>query len=217
MTEAVLFDFDGVIADTMPYHVKAWNTVFSKYDVKIDWSEVSAHEGRMAEDIGARLARQKGLSLSEAELDELTRFKRRAYREVTEAKLFPGVEDAIAFLKSQSKKVALVTGSILPNILPVVGEDFLDNFDAVVTGNSVTNTKPHPEPYLTASKKLGVEPAQCLVIENAPMGILSAKRAGMYCVAVQTTIQDNLYLKEADLIVKDILSIPLEQLLNGKQ
>lgn len=217
MIEAVLFDFDGVIADTMSYHVKAWNKVFSKYNVQIDWIDVCLHEGRMAEDIGVRLAKQKGLLLSESDLEALTRNKRSTYREITRATIYAGVVDAIALLKRKSKKVALVTGSILPNITPVVGEDFLDNFDAIVTGDSVKNTKPHPEPYLTASQKLGVEPKNCLVIENAPMGIQAAKQAGMYCVAVQTTIQDNLHLKEADLIVKDIFSIPFEELLNGKR
>ena len=105
------------------------------------------------------------------------------------------------------------SGSILKNIEPVVGNDFLHNFDVIVTGDQVTHTKPHPEPYLTAAQKLTVKPDECIVIENAPSGITAAKQAGMYCIAVKTTIQDEQYLKNADLIVEDISEIAIEKLL----
>jgi beta-phosphoglucomutase len=110
-------------------------------------------------------------------------------------------------------KKALVTGSILKNIEPIVGNGFLHNFNVIVTGDQVTHTKPHPEPYLTAAQQLAVKPDECIVIENAPSGIEAAKKAGMYCIAVKTTIQDEQYLKEADLIVEDISKLPIEKLL----
>ncbi|MFZ5517845.1 MAG: HAD family hydrolase [Candidatus Zhuqueibacterota bacterium] len=216
MIEAVLFDFDGVIADTMTYHVQAWNLAFSRYNVAIHWLDVCQLEGKMAEEIGVSLAEQKGLSLKKPELLELARNKREFYRKVTRATIYPGVEDMLAFLKRRTKKVALVTGSTLPNIIPVVGENFLENFDTIVTGDAVSRTKPDPEPFLKASRELHVTPAQCLVIENAPLGIRAARSAGMYCVAVQTTIEDTALLREADLIVNDLQSVPIERLLNGR-
>jgi len=116
-------------------------------------------------------------------------------------------------LKRTSIKKALVTGSILKNILPVVGKDFLRNFEIIITGDQVTHTKPHPEPYLTAAEKLNVKPNECIVIENAPSGITAAKQAGMFCIALKTTIQNEQYLKEADLIVADVSQVPIEKLL----
>jgi len=215
--EAVLFDFDGVIADTLTYHVQAWNLVFARYNVTIQWLDVCQLEGKMAEEIGVALAEQKGLSLPPNERDELARRKREFYRKVTRATIYPGVDDLLNFLKRQSKKTALVTGSILTNIAPVVGEKFLENFDVIVTGDAVSRTKPDPEPYLQAASKLEVQPRHCLVIENAPLGIRAARSAGMYCVAVQTTIEDSALLSEANLVVKDVGSIPIERLLNGEK
>jgi len=70
----------------------------------------------------------------------------------------------------------------------------------VVTGDSVKKGKPHPEPYLKAASVLGLRPKQCLVVENAPFGIASAKKAGMFCIAITTSLPRD-YLKQADIIV----------------
>jgi len=212
--KAVLFDFDGVIADTLTYHVQAWQQVFEKYKLKISPQDIYLLEGRIAEDICRLMAKQKGLSLDAATVREITRQKRAIYRQITRAAVYPDTRRLIEYLNQTSVKKALVTGSILKNIEPVTGTDFLKNFDVIVTGDQVAHTKPHPEPYLLAAKRLAVKPEECIVIENAPSGITAAKRAGMYCIAVKTTIQDEQYLKEADLIVEAISKIPMEKLLN---
>jgi beta-phosphoglucomutase len=80
--------------------------------------------------------------------------------------------------------------------------DFLSRFSVVVTRETVTNTKPHPEPYLKASGTLGVKPSMCLAVENAPLGIKSAKSAEMLCVAICTTLEGE-NLEEADIVVQD--------------
>ncbi len=212
--KAVLFDFDGVIADTLTYHVMAWQQVFESHGVHIAAEDVYLLEGQLAEQIGRQLARQKGLSLDESTLTEMVRQKREIYNQITQAKIYPNSRKAIEFLKQNLIKIGLVTGAIRKNIEPVTGKEFLALFDTIVTGNEVENTKPHPEPYLSAAKKLEVEPKNCLVIENAPLGIRAAKMASMFCVAVKTTIRDNNYLKEADWIFDDISQVPWEQWLS---
>jgi beta-phosphoglucomutase len=212
--KAVLFDFDGVIADTLTYHVQAWQQVFADYGVEILAEDVFLLEGQLAEEIGRQLAQQKGLSLDAIILKEMVQRKRAIYNQITQATVYPASRKLIEYLKANSIKIALVTGAIRQNIEPVTGKEFLTNFDAIITGNDVANTKPHPEPYLTAAQKLNVQPHECLVIENAPLGIRAAKLAEMFCVAVKTTIKDESYLKEADLIVADMAKVPIEKLLS---
>lgn len=212
--KAVLFDFDGVIANTLTYHVQAWQQVFAEYDVKILAEDVCLLEGQLAEEIGRQLAQQKGLALDDLRLEKMVQQKRAIYNRITRATVYPAARKLIEYFKANSIKIALVTGAIRQNIEPVTGKEFLKNFDVIITGNEVANTKPHPEPYLTAAKKLNVLPSECIVIENAPMGIRAAKLAGMFCVALKTTIKNETYLKEADLIVEDMTEVPIKKFLS---
>ena len=210
--KAVLFDFDGVIADTMKYHVKAWQKAFADYKIEITPEDIYFQEGQMADLIARHLVREKGLSLTDQEIDHLKKNKRAIYRDITKARIYSDTKILIDLLKELSVKFGIVTGSMLPNIRIVTGDKFLENFDCIVTGDSVTKNKPYPEPYLTGAKKLGVRPEQCVVVENAPLGIKAAKAAGMFCIAVKTTIKNEKYLKEADLIVEDMSMIPVENI-----
>lgn len=210
--KAILFDFDGVVADTLDYHVEAWQDVFDEYHVTIFPQDVYLLEGRIAEDICKLIAEKKGLSFNYSTIKRMTAQKRKIYNQITQAKVYPETQKLIEDLERTELKKALVTGSILKNIEPVVGRNFLSYFDVIVTGSDVKNTKPHPEPFLTAALKLGIDPQNCVVIENAPSGIKSAKQAGMFCIAIKTTIKDEIYLKEADLILDDISKISLQDL-----
>lgn len=212
--KAVLFDFDGVIANTLTYHVQAWQQVFADHGVTILSEDVCMLEGQLAEAIGRQLAVQKGLSLDESMLHEMVQIKRTIYNQITQATVYPASRKLIEQLKKNAIKIALVTGAIRQNIESVTGKEFLTNFDAIIMGNEVANTKPHPEPYLAAAKKLNVPPSECLVIENAPLGIRAARLAGMYCIAVKTTIKDERLLQEADVIVEEIADVTIEKLLS---
>ncbi|MBC8183643.1 HAD family phosphatase [candidate division KSB1 bacterium] len=210
--KAVLFDFDGVIAGTLPYHVQAWQKAFADYKIKILPDDIYYREGQIANSIAADIAIEKGLNLDEHELDAIVKNKRQIFNNITKAQVYPGTKKIVEQLHKMSVKIGIVTGSILFNVSVITGEKFLDKFGAIVTGDSVVNNKPHPEPFLTGAKKLGVKPEECVVIENAPLGIKAAKAAGMYCVAVKTTIKDEKYLQEADLIVEDMGKIPISKI-----
>jgi beta-phosphoglucomutase len=102
--------------------------------------------------------------------------------------------------------MAVVTGGYRDRVSQIVNEYFDGYFSAVVTSDDVKRTKPFPEPYLKGATLLGVRPAQCLVIENAPIGIQAAKKAGMKVLAVTTTLTKD-YLHEADFIADGFVEI----------
>ncbi|KKM03430.1 hypothetical protein LCGC14_1774540, partial [marine sediment metagenome] len=99
--------------------------------------------------------------------------------------------------------LALVTGTRLEVVKKVLQMGLDDVFKIVITGEMVSNGKPDPEPYLKAVNELGVNKKDCLVVENAPAGIASAKNAGLTCFAVQTSLPGE-YLKDADKIFQSI-------------
>jgi len=212
LLKAVLFDFDGVIANTLDYHVQAWQTVFSPYNINISPMDIAPEEGATSFVISQRIAEKKQLHFSLELLELLAKQKRKLYGAITKATIYPEILEFINKLKNKSLKLGLVTGSIMESILSVVDNNFLQNFQVIITSEYVLKNKPHPEPYLAAAQKLNVQPAECLVIENAPLGIKAAKQAGMKCTAVRKTIHDDSLLSQADQIVDDVSLINIDLL-----
>jgi len=210
MKKAILFDLDGVLLDSMPYHVKAWQEIFAQYDVKIEPDEIYFREGTRTADLAKYLAISHQLELSENELTELVQQKSKRYNEITKAGVVPGVPELLEELKQRSVFKAIVTSTFLENLLRVMPEEIFQKFDVVITGSDVINGKPHPEPYLKAASKLGLKPSECVVVENAKIGVQSANAAEMFCIGLTST-QTKKQLKSANKIVPDIETI-IEQL-----
>ena len=206
MIGGFLFDFDGVLVNSMPFHIQAWQEEFSRYGVQIDPVDVYLREGSRAGAIGRALVEKAGLNLSDEQLAALIRRKRDIYRRITRAGLMPGAKELLSELKQRGLKIGMVTGSIWENIHTVLDDQTIAVFDAVVTGRDVSHGKPHPEPYQIGVARLGLAPADCVVVENAPFGIESAKKAGLFCVAVTSTL-DASKLTEADLVFPDLTKI----------
>ena len=109
-------------------------------------------------------------------------------------------------LKKKLIKTAIITGANRARLDELLAGHLKGFFEIAVTSDDVTNTKPFPEPYLKGAALLKLSPADCLVIENAPLGIRSAKEAGMTVIAVRTTLPDK-YLRQADYIVDDLIGV----------
>jgi len=101
---------------------------------------------------------------------------------------YPGVEAFIRQLQVRRVPIAMVTTGLADRVKQSVPRGFLEQFGAVVTGDETSEGKPSPAPYRLGAKRLGVPPEACIVVENAPLGIESAKRAGTYCIALCTTL-----------------------------
>jgi len=206
MKKAVLFDLDGVLLDSMPYHVRAWQEVFGRYGAQIEPDEIYSREGSRTADMARMVAENHGLDLSETELTQLIQEKSMLYNELSRAEIIAGVVELIEELKRRRMWIAIVTSTFRENLLRVMPAGLVQQFDVIITGGDVHNGKPHPEPYLKAAEKLGLSPDDCVVVENAELGIASGKAAGMFCIGVTST-QTEEQLKQADLIVPDLVAI----------
>jgi len=132
---------------------------------------------------------------------ELVRKKEKYYLNNHHFTLYPGVESLVDRLRFKNIRMAVVTAGLIERLKASVPSGFLEKFNAIVTGEDTKEGKPSPAPYIRGAEKLGVSLKDCIVIENAPLGIESAKKAGAYCIALCTTLSRN-YLNGADEVVR---------------
>lgn len=198
MIKALLFDFDGVLAETWPYHFAAWQQVLVPEGIVPDELTFRLSEGAPTYKICQALARHCGPEFSEAEARDYARKKNEVFQSISRAQVYPGIKEMFDWAKAHGIKIGLVTGTIMKNLQVVLG-DLLHEFDTIITSEDTRNGKPDPEPYLKAAAHLQIAPSECLVVENAPLGIQSAKAAGAICVALTTTLPGE-HLQVADVI-----------------
>ena len=210
MIRGVLFDLDGVIVDTLHYHYLAWKHMFQKHGGTVSEHTVLLHEGRNSREILPILMQETGVSIPAGQQSQFIEEKRAYYRGIVQVKQYPKAFEVIDELRGRGYKVALVTACALKNMQHSLSAEQQAHFDFIITGDEVPRAKPFPDPYITAAHHLGFKPEQCLVVENAPLGIEAARNAGMYCVAIETTLGKE-YLVSADCILQnlsELLSIP---------
>jgi beta-phosphoglucomutase len=211
MIRGVLFDLDGVIVDTLHYHYLAWKHMFGSLGGEVSERTVLLHEGRNSREILPILMQESGVSIPADQQAGFIEEKRAYYRSIVQVRHYPGAFETIDRLKQRGYRVALVTACALKNMQHSLSSEQQAHFDFIITGDEVPRAKPFPDPYLTAARQIEVKPEECMVVENAPLGIEAAKNAGMYCVAIQTTLGKE-YLAAADCIlqsIRDLLDLPL--------
>lgn len=201
--KTVLFDFDGVIGKTMNDNYLAWEFAFQTYGLGIEKEAYFLIEGFNAKKVAEHFLADKAVP---GFIDELVKLKEDYYLEHCVFKFYDGVEVVVKGLKDKGYCLGLVSGANSKRLKRSVGEGFLKFFDVIVTGDRVNNCKPHPEPYLSAAAFLSCAPEECAVVENAPMGIESAKAAGMYCIAISSTL-DKRHLSRADLVIDSFMDL----------
>ncbi|MBU1935964.1 HAD family phosphatase [bacterium] len=196
---AVLFDLDGVLIDSMPHHISAWQQVLGEIGIQIDSLYIRLHEGEKAEATVGRLLQEHGMEMSDNDLAQLIERKRALYRKTAPQGLIPGARYTVEKMKEAGIRCAIVTGSVRANMTSVLSDDDIALFNPVITAEMYTRGKPHPEPYLKALEEMKLAASDCLVVENAPRGIQSAKAAGIKVAALTVTLPRK-YLSEADVI-----------------
>ncbi|MEE8190552.1 MAG: HAD family phosphatase [Candidatus Scalindua sediminis] len=200
---SVIFDMDGVIVDGMPYHIESWKKALSTVGITVTDLEIYLMEGMTGEETIKELINKKKKSLSDESIRSVLKLKRKIFNDIFTVKLMKGSKELLLELHRLDYRLALVTGTRLEVVKKVLQMGLDNVFKIVITGEMVSNGKPNPEPYLKAVNELGVNKEDCLVVENAPAGITSAKNAGLTCFAVQTSLPGE-YLKDADKIFQSI-------------
>jgi len=203
---AIIFDMDGVIIDSMPYHFLAWYEALRPYGARVSCFDVYSKEGENWEKTLTGLLRKAKISPSPGLLKEIFLKRKKIFKGYFKRFIFQGAEDFLACLKGQGYTLGLVTGSPLPEVNKILPLRIRSLFDSLVAGNQVKRGKPHPEPYLKCAKSIGLKPGECVVVENAPFGIESAKKAGMFCIALATSLPKE-YLSKADIVAESLSDI----------
>ena len=193
----------------MEQHLEAWQHAFRRFNINIRQSDLYQLEGRGVKFVVENLADKYGLDAKFK--PQIIKEKVAYYEKIFHAEFYDGIYTVLDVLKKKFIKMAVVTGGYRDRVTRIINEYFEGYFSVLITSDDVINTKPYPEPYLKGAKLLGFEPEQCLVIENAPMGIQSAKKAGMKVLAITTTLTKS-HLQKADLIVDSFKEI--EEYLN---
>ncbi len=200
---AALFDMDGVITDTMPLHFEAWKRALERAGIGIEKMDVYLREGMTSTAMARDIAKAKGKELSDADIEKIVAEKTEIFNGLVadKARAYDGVRETLKMLRNNGIGVALVTGSKRGSVEKVLKKVGLEGaFDVIVGAEDVENGKPGPEPYLTAMRKLDMPALNCVVVENAPLGIKSARAAKAgYVIAVATTLPSS-YLQEADAV-----------------
>ena len=182
--DALLFDCDGTLADTMPAHYRAWLHVTGAHGIAFDENRFYGLGGRPTRDILATLAREAGIEL---DLDHGVKQKEAAF--LAQLDRVEAIDPVIDVVRRSRGRVpmAVVTGghrAVCTRILEHVG--IADAFDTLVASEDTSRHKPEPEPFLEAARRLGARPQRCVVWEDSDLGIEAARRAGMEWIDVRS-------------------------------
>lgn len=211
LLKALIFDMDGVLVDSMPYHAAAWKKTFLDFGMEIRAEDVYAIEGSNPKNGLHILIRKSKKDPDAFDFEEITERYRQEFKQNFKLKAFEGMKEGLEVLKERFL-LSVVSGSDCLIVHGILDELFPGLFDVVVTGDDVLRSKPFPDPYLQAVKLLSVKKEECTVIENAILGVEAAKRAGLYCIGIPTYLECK-DLDHADLIVEDHEKL-LQYLLN---
>lgn len=210
MFKAGIFDVDGVLVDTVPLHFKAWQKMFSEYGIEFSFEDYKAKVDGIPRIDGARAI----LPESEASKLEAAAARKQTYfLELVEKEEIIKYDSSINLvkeLKGYSIKIAFASSSKnCKTILKKTG--IIDLADAVIDGNDITRGKPDPQIFQIAAKRLNVSYKECVVFEDAVLGVEAAINGEMICIGVDR-YNNHSRLAKANLVVSDLSEVNLQKL-----
>ena len=206
---AVLFDMDGVLFDSMPYHADAWSRVMTDAGFNFSREDVYMNEGRTGADtINTASLAQFGKPATAELIDQLCKAKCAIFDTYPPTPRMPFAIELVQKVKACGLTPMIVTGSGTPTLLDRIQENFPGLFDEnhIVTSFNVKRGKPYPDPYLLALEKGGFKTNEAIVVENAPLGVTAGVAAGLFTIAANTgpLKEDVLYNAGANLVFPSI-------------
>lgn len=188
MINAVMFDFDGVVVNSEPVHLRSFRDIFGPLGIRINTKRwYRDFTGKGSRYIITQLLKEKGLDYN---VDEWLAKRKQKYHEyIAQGKLKPikGIKKFLILLRKKGIKTAIVSGGHGENVKAALEKTGLNKyFDTIIALEDVTNGKPAPDGFLLAAQKLMVRPEDCIAIEDSPAGVQSAKAAGMILVCMKS-------------------------------
>ncbi|MBK7132976.1 MAG: HAD-IA family hydrolase [Bacteroidales bacterium] len=212
MIKGVLFDMDGVLVDSESYISLAAILMFKEMGVIVSPEDFKPFTGMGENRYIGGVAEKHGIVVN---IEKVKARTYQIYEELVKGKLYPlpGSHEFVAKCRSKGFKLALATSADRIKMEVNLREIGLSSgtFNSIITGLDVEKKKPAPDIYIKAAKSIGLEPNECLVVEDAVSGVKAGKAAGCKCLAVTTSF-DAAALSEADWICESLLEVPDEVL-----
>jgi beta-phosphoglucomutase family hydrolase len=189
--KGLIFDLDGTLANTMPWHYQAWKKACLRFGIVMDTDFLQAHTGAPGWIIAEDIIEQNGMT-GKVSVEDIMQVKLEEFIAI-QHKVTP-IEPVIALVQKYYGKMPMSVGTgghreAVEKTLEIVG--IRQYFDIIVTANDVKIHKPHPETFLKCAELMNVPPADCEVFEDGDLGIEAAKRAGMIATDVRTWYDSN--------------------------
>lgn len=185
----LLFDMDGVLVDSMQCHVQSWQKALLDFGLEVKTDDLFHLGGVSFVDTIKILSNKYNKNFSDDDLHNIHKLKLKYFDENYHITVFDGIIDYLNLLKEKGFRICIVSGAIRDVVDRVVSENFKGMFEFTISEDDVENGKPNPEPYLMARDKFGVSSDECLVVEDSPSGILSAKAGGIKVFGITTTLK----------------------------
>ena len=210
LPKGVIFDMDGVLLDSEPFIIKAAMMMFAERGLKVQPEDFHPFTGTGEDRFLGGVAEKYNFDF------DIDRDKKRTYDiylDIIKGNLQPlaGVGEFIKLCKDKGKKIAVASSADLRKVKGNLEQIQIppETFDAVLAGDDVEHKKPSPDIFILAAERIGLEPTQCLVIEDAPSGIQAGKAAGARCLAITSSFSVE-QLKAADFFAADLSEVPDE-------
>ncbi len=213
--QALIFDFDGLIIDTETPDYQSWQEIYREHGCEFPlekWASIVG--GTASSDFDPYVYLEK-ISSKPVDREAIWVKRRKRDVELIEAQpILPGVQEYLADARRLGLKVGVASSSPESWVMGHLTRlGLIEKFDCVCTADDVEKTKPDPALFLATAEGLKVSPAHAIVFEDSPNGVLGAKRAGMFVVAVPNPFTAKLSLDEANLILPSLADLPLDDLL----
>ena len=217
MIRGIIFDFDGLIVDTEWPVYQSWVEIFDFFGVELpfdQWATIIGTSSHEHFDPFDMIERQVGQTLDRQNL--LEKRRARELEMVADQPILPGVEEILRNAKVLNLKLGIASSSdrdwVAGNLARL---GLLEYFDVIHTSDDVERTKPDPSLYQLALQSLGLSPIEAIVLEDSPNGVIAAKDAGIFTIAVPNPLTASLNLDRADMVLESLAELSLVDLIQA--
>lgn len=204
MYKAVIFDLDGVLVDSQPFHFVVDQAVLAKNGVFVPLEVVHGYAGMANQNRFVKYKNDFSITTSVEELIQTHIETIAELLDKSDLSVVDGIPELLSMLKQKGFKISVASSSSYDFIYKMLDKlGIRDYFDPVISGEDMKNSKPAPDIFLHAARVQGCEPSECIVIEDSAVGVAAAVAAGIKCIGYQNPTSGEQDLSGADMIIDD--------------